>query len=134
MKKAALSVVSVLMIIAMIFCLAACGGNEDQAKLEKYIKDNNIEAMMSASATEDMEINTYAKDSSIVIDVKVKKEISEAEEDALKAQMDSSFSATESSFNMILEDIKKNADVANPSIVYNVKRQDDSVITSKTFS
>ena len=54
MKKTMVTAVSVLMAIAMIFCFAACGGNDggsgnnnDEANITKYIADNNLEATLA---------------------------------------------------------------------------------------
>lgn len=134
MKKVALSAVSVLMVIAMVFCLAACGGGDDQSKLEQYIKDNNLQSQMSALANEYMEVNTYAKDTSIIVDIKVTMDLDESTESLLKTQMDTAFSGMESGSKETLNDIKEKTGVASPSIVFNVNKPDGSTITSKTFN
>ena len=136
MKKITLAAVSVLTVLAMVFCLAACGQTPEQ-KLNSYIESETFQSQldsMKSSVESMMDMDVRAEDNKLVYEITYKTQIDDSLLDATKEQLDSTFNAMSSTYEGIADTLKEELGIENPVVVLSILNADGTQITSLEFS
>ena len=135
MKKITLSVVSLLAVIAMVFCLSACGQTPEQ-RLNSYIESEAFQSQldsMKSSFGSMMDMDVRAEENKLVYEITYKSQIDSTLVDAVKSQLDTTFQAMASTYEGIADEIKEVAGIDNPAVVISILNADKTEITTIEF-
>lgn len=135
MKKFTLAVVSVLTVLAMVFCLAACGQTPEQ-KLNAYIESEAFQSQltsMKSSFGSMMDMDVRAEDNKLVYEITYKTQIESTLVDAVKSQLDTTFQSMSSTFEGVADEIKEVVGIENPAVVIRLLNADKTEITTIEF-
>lgn len=135
MKKITLSVVSLLAVLSMVFCLAACGQTPEQ-KLNSYIESEAFQSQldsMKSSFGSMMDIDVRAEENKLIYEITYTTQIDSSLIDATKTQLDSTFNSMASTYEGIADAIKEEVGVENPVVVISILNADKTEITSLEF-
>ena len=135
MKKITLAAVSVLTVLAMVFCLAACGQTPEQ-KLNAYIESEAFQSQltsMKSSFGSMMDMDVRAEESKLVYEITYKTQIDSNLVDAVKSQLDTTFQAMASTFEGVADEIKEVVGIENPTVVIRLLNADKTEITTIEF-
>ena len=135
MKKLTLAAVSVLTVLAMVFCLAACGQTPEQ-KLNAYIESEEFQSQldsMKSSFGSMMDMDVRAEDNKLIYEIVYKTQIDENLVGATKSQLDTTFQSMSSTYEGIANVIKEEVGVENPVVVLSILNADKTEITTIEF-
>lgn len=131
MKKKMLAIV--LCALTCLSLLAACSSKDPTQRLQDYLDKNadEINQMMEGASSDEGEMKIYAKEGALYYDYTFKIELP-FEVDMLKEQLDANKEDGRSTFNTVLEEMKKFG-IDDPKVVVNYYTMDSELITSFVY-
>lgn len=135
MKKLALSIVAVLLALATVFGLTACGETPEQ-KLKSYIESDTVQKQldsMTSSFESMLDIDVKAEGEKLVFDFTYKTQIDDSTLDLMKSQLETSFNSLSSTFESLANQIKKEVGIENATVVININNADGKNIINLDY-
>lgn len=136
MKKITLSIAAIVMALACVFSLSACGQTPEE-KLANYIESDAFKEQvesMSSQFESMLDIDVKAEDSKIIYDFTYKTQIPDNTLDTVKSSLESSFKSLSSTYEGIANTIKKEIGIENPVVVVNFNNADGTNITTIEYN
>ncbi|OUP12523.1 DUF4854 domain-containing protein [Anaeromassilibacillus sp. An200] len=133
MKK----IIGILLAVCLVFSCAACGGGEKKpyASVEEFVQSEEVQQQVQKASeqyqADGLTITASADGDKLVFTYAVSTQIDAA---ATIPALEMEFDAQASSFTEVIQQMREQIDVENPSIVLRYVNADGSEILSREFT